>query len=204
MRPTKKSSTWLDFSYSFARYLIQCIGYWKRPLSTSKFSSRSDVPQKMVAAQVRAPPLSLLRTAYSRVLTGEHPKRAKRIRLSSPATNAHSPSPAPASSASGASLPRITVRLPTRSAEREKAGVPLREGRRVAFHPPGPDVWILGLIKRHFMEGGRQMYVLLALDQSSSHSVLVGTKSKMQTPRSPDRTYQLTLHFNLLFNIYIF
>ncbi|KAF8600217.1 hypothetical protein BDV93DRAFT_525506, partial [Ceratobasidium sp. AG-I] len=88
---------------------------------------------------------------------GEHPKRVKRIRLSSPAQNAHSPSPAPASSASGASLPRLTVRLPTRSGEREKAGGPLREGRRVAFRPPKSEVWILGLIKRHFMEGGRHI-----------------------------------------------
>lgn len=83
------------------------------------------------------------------------------MRFSSPNQNPHSPSPAPASSASGSSLPRITVRLPTRAGEREKSGAPLREGRRVAFRPPKSEEWILGLVKRAFTEGGKQMYVAL-------------------------------------------
>ncbi|CAE6411513.1 unnamed protein product [Rhizoctonia solani] len=95
---------------------------------------------------------------------GENTKRTKRIRLSSPAHNAHSPSPAPSSHPSTSSLPRITVRLPTRSTEREKNGIPLREGRRVAFRPPKSEQWILGLVKRHFMESGRQMYEIQDAD----------------------------------------
>ncbi|ELU44406.1 DUF1325 domain-containing protein [Rhizoctonia solani AG-1 IA] len=87
--------------------------------------------------------------------TGENSKRTKRIRLSSPALNAHSPSPAPSSHPSASSHPRITVRLPTRSTEREKNGIPLREGRRVAFRPPKTEQWILGLVKRQFMESGK-------------------------------------------------
>ncbi|CUA67599.1 hypothetical protein RSOLAG22IIIB_07462 [Rhizoctonia solani] len=96
--------------------------------------------------------------------SGENSKRTKRIRLSSPAHNAHSPSPAPSSHPSTSSLPRITVRLPTRSTEREKNGIPLREGRRVAFRPPKSEQWILGLVKRQFMESGRQMYEIQDAD----------------------------------------
>ncbi|KAF8672143.1 hypothetical protein RhiXN_09039 [Rhizoctonia solani] len=96
--------------------------------------------------------------------SGENSKRTKRIRLSSPALNAHSPSPAPSSHPSASSHPRITVRLPTRSTEREKNGIPLREGRRVAFRPPKTEQWILGLVKRQFMESGKQMYEIQDAD----------------------------------------
>ncbi|KAG9121571.1 hypothetical protein FRC07_002417, partial [Ceratobasidium sp. 392] len=113
--------------------------------------------------------LALRRSSENSGGPGENAKRAKRIRLSSPAQHAHSPSPAPASSASTNSLPRITVRFNNRAAEREKSGgAPLREGRRVAFHPPKGDDqdagWILGLVTKSFMQGGKQMYEIQDAD----------------------------------------
>ncbi|QRV77472.1 hypothetical protein RhiJN_05487 [Ceratobasidium sp. AG-Ba] len=112
--------------------------------------------------------LALRRSSDTAGAAGDNNKRTKRIRLSSPAQHGHSPSPAPASSASGSSIPKITVRLPTRSVEREKAGGALREGRRVAFHPPKVDDqevgWILGLVTKSFIQNGKQMYEIQDAD----------------------------------------
>ncbi|KDN34523.1 hypothetical protein RSAG8_12396, partial [Rhizoctonia solani AG-8 WAC10335] len=36
--------------------------------------------------------------------------------------------------------------------------------RRVAFRPPKSEQWILGLVKRHFVESGRQMYEIQDAD----------------------------------------
>ncbi|KAJ1303187.1 hypothetical protein OPQ81_011386 [Rhizoctonia solani] len=64
------------------------------------------------------------------------------------------------SGASGENSKRTKLRLTTRSSER----IPLREGRRVAFRPPKSEQWILGLVKRQFMDNGRQMYEIQDAD----------------------------------------
>ncbi|KAG9092847.1 hypothetical protein FRC06_011771 [Ceratobasidium sp. 370] len=138
-------------------------------LESTKASAEKEVEILDQALEHLSILLALRRSSDNSGGASDNAKRAKRIRLSSPAQHAHSPSPAPASSASGSSLPRITVRLPTRSVEREKSGgVPLREGRRVAFHPPKVDDqdagWILGLVTKAFTQGGKQMYEIQDAD----------------------------------------